>query len=82
MGHLGGSVVRHPTLDSSSGLDLMVRELEPLHQALRWTEPAWGSLSLSLSHCPACSFSLSQINKNFKKHKYIKVVQIDQLIAN
>ena len=55
---------KHPTLDSGSGHDLMDRGSEP-RSGLRAdnAEPAWDSLSLSLSFsiCPsaarACSLS-------------------------
>ena len=43
--------VKSPTLDFGSGHDLMVREFEPrIGLGTDSTEPAWVSLSLSLSH--------------------------------
>ena len=50
---MGGSVVKCPTLGFSSGHDLLVRGFEP-HDELQanGTEPAWDSLSPSLSLCP------------------------------
>ena len=42
-------LVKHPTLDLSSGHDLMVREVEPPVQLCAdRVELAWGSLPLSL----------------------------------
>ena len=43
-------LVKHPTLDFGSGHDLAVRGIEP-HVGLQAdsAEPAWDSLSLSLS---------------------------------
>ena len=46
----------HPTLDFSSGHDLMVCEFDPhIGLCAECAEPAWDSLSLS----PSLSFSLS-----------------------
>ena len=55
--------VEHQTLDFGSGRDLTVRGFEP-HTGLcaDGAEPAWDSLSLSLS------LSLSEINKHLKKN--------------
>ena len=67
--------VKHPTLGFGSGHDLMVHEFDP-HGGLHadTMEPAWNSLSLSLSlspslcSSPALSFSLSlKINENSLK---------------
>ena len=54
--------VKHPTLDAGSGRDLVgssqvvilyVREFEPcIRLCADSAEPAWDSLSLSLSLCP------------------------------
>ena len=51
--------VKHLTLDFSSGHDLMVYEFEP-HVGLHFesVEPAWNSLSPSLSASPLLSLSL------------------------
>ena len=65
-------LVKHLTLDFGSGHDLTVHELEPQHQAPRadHTEPAWNSLSPSLSAPPAHAVSFSkQINKLKKQKK-------------
>ena len=53
-------LVKHPTPDFGSGHDLMVCEIEPYTEAVS-TEPAWDSLSPSLSPSPAHAgtFSLS-----------------------
>ena len=46
------------TLDFSSGHDLAVRETEPCVELYADSgEPAWDSLSLSLSFCPSLSLS-------------------------
>ena len=43
--HLGGQLVKHPTLDFSSGLDLTVREFKPqVRLCVDSVEPAWDSL--------------------------------------
>ena len=67
-GHLGGSV-EHPTLDLSSCHDPMVHEIEPWSDsAADSTEPAWDSLSPSLSSALSLPLSpLSKINKHLKK---------------
>ena len=57
--------VKRPTLDLGSGHDLMVHEFEPRVRLLTdIMEPAWDSLSPSLSLCPSPSHtythSLSQ----------------------
>ena len=65
-------LVKHPTLDFSSGRDLMVYELESyIGLCADSAEPAWASLSLSLSlSVPPTppllilSLSLSKINKH------------------
>ena len=52
-------LVKRLTLDSASGHDLMVHEIEP-HIGL-WAEgvePAWDSLSHSFSAPPSLNFSL------------------------
>ena len=48
------------TLGLSSGHDLMVLELEPLHWALGWQWSLLGILSLLLCLCPSPALSLSQ----------------------
>ena len=62
--------VERPTFDFDTGHDLMVREFE-LHVRLCTDsmDPAWNSLSPSLSAPPLfmLSLSLSQINKEIKK---------------
>ena len=61
-------LVRHPTIDFSSGHELTVREFQP-HVGLcaDSVESAWDSLSL----CPSPSFSL-KINKLYQKnHNYL-----------
>ena len=63
-------LVKHPTLDLGSGHALMVPETEPhLRLCADNVEPAWDSLSSSLSAFPLLSLSLPKyINKNiFKK---------------
>ena len=55
---------KHLTLDFSSGLDLMVREIEPcIERCTDSVEPAWDSLSPSLSAPPQLARVLSTINK-------------------
>ena len=59
--------VKHPSLDLSSGHDLMVREFEPrIRLCADSAEPAWDSLTPSLSapspHALSLSVSL-KINK-------------------
>ena len=60
-GHLGGSVVKRMTLGFSSGHDLTAHGFEP-HIGLRAdsVEPAWDSLSPSLSPSLAILISLSK----------------------
>ena len=57
--------VKHPTLDFSSGHDLVVHGIEPnIRLCLESIQPAWDSLSPSLSApLPAHSFSLFLKNK-------------------
>ena len=43
-------LVKHPTLGFSPGHDLTVREIEPHVGSADSMEPAWDSLSLSLSN--------------------------------
>ena len=43
--------VKHPTLDFSSGHDLTVMRLSPAFGPVLRVEPAWDSLSPSLSTC-------------------------------
>ena len=55
--------VKRPTLGFSSGHDLTVHEIEPrLGLCAGSADPAWDSLSLSVSLCPfpACALSLSR----------------------
>ena len=53
--------VKRPTLDFGPGQDLTVREFKPLIELCTdSTEPAWDSLSLSLSLLLPHSLSLSQ----------------------
>ena len=60
-------LVKRLTLDLGSGRDLMVHKSKP-HIRLHTDsmEPAWDSLSTSLSVLPPPAFSISQ-NKFFKK---------------
>ena len=52
---------KHPTLDFGSGHDLIVREFEPhIRLCTDGAEPAWDSLSLSLSAPPLLALSLSK----------------------
>ena len=65
-GCLGGSSVKCPTLDSSSGYDHAVRELKPhIGLCANSVGPAWDSLSPSLPAPPLLALSLSRkINKH------------------
>ena len=68
-------LVKHPTLNFGSGHDLMVHEFEPCVGLCDGNaEPAWDSLSPSLSAPPLLSFSLS-LSQNqqtlFKKENRI-----------
>ena len=58
-------VVKHPTTDFGSGHDLMVHEIEPhIRLCADSAEPAWDSLSPSLSALPPLVISRSlKINK-------------------
>ena len=61
-------LVKRPTLDFGLGHDLTVREIEPRVCLRAGTEePAWDSVSLSLSDPSPCALFL-KINK----HKKIK----------
>ena len=61
---------KHPTLGFGSGHDLMICEFRPqVRLCTDSTEPAWDSLSLSLFPTPACSLSLSKLNKQKEKRK-------------
>ena len=65
-GTLGAQSVKHLTLDFGSGHDLAVGEIEPqIVLCTHSAEPAWYSLSPSLSLCssPAGTCSLSLKNK-------------------
>ena len=66
--------VKRPTLDFSSSHDLTVCEIRPrVRLYADSVEPAWDTLSLSLSASPPRSLSLK--NKYFKKEfntKYVK----------
>ena len=67
-------LVKHSTLDFSSGHDLTVHESELCIQLCTGrAEPAWDSFSLSLSLCPSPAHALSllslKINKHYKKKK-------------
>ena len=54
-------LVKCQTLDFRSGPDLTVGEIEPcVGFCADITEPAWGSLSLSLYPSPACAHILYQ----------------------
>ena len=56
--------VKRPTLDFGSGHDLTVRECEPcMGLCTDSTEPAWDSLSSSLSAPPLLALSVSLSNK-------------------
>ena len=60
--------VKTPTLGFGSGLDLVVRGFEPrvgLHTGD--AEPAWDSLSLSLSLLPLTAPSLLSLSLSFEK---------------
>ena len=71
--------VKHPTPDSSSGHDLIVREMEPcMGLCTDSAEPAWDSLLLSLcpypdSLSPTHNLSL-KINKLKKKNRELKKI--------
>jgi len=54
-------LVKHPTLDFSSGHDLRVIRSNPALGSVLSVEPAWDSLSLPL---PLPLLSRSQINKS------------------
>ena len=61
-------LVKHPILDFGSGHDLMVHELEPhIEFSTDSLEPAWESLSPSLSAPPPHVLSLSQKKSTLKK---------------
>ena len=64
-GCLGGSLVKHPALDFSSGHDLTVHGIKPrIGLCTDTEEPAWDSLSLPLSLPFPCSCTLPlSINK-------------------
>ena len=53
--------VKHPTLGFCSGHDLMVCEFEPFHTDS--VEPAWDSLSPSLSAPPSLGFLCLSLKK-------------------
>ena len=59
VGAWAAQLVKGPTLDFSSGHDLMVCGIEPhVRLCTDDTEPAWDSLSLPLPHSLACILSL------------------------
>ena len=59
-----GQLVKRLTLHLGSGPDLTVHELEPsVGLCAEGTEPAWDSLSPSLSLCLSLSLSLPLKNK-------------------
>ena len=58
---MGGSVIKHLTLDLGSSRDLTVPEMETrVGLCVDSAEPAWDSLCPSLSAPPLLSLSLSQ----------------------
>ena len=64
--------VEHPALDFGSSHDLMVCGFKPLiGLGADSVEPAWDSLSLSLSPCSTCSCSL-KINTLLKSSKQMR----------
>ena len=65
LGHLSGSVVKCLTLDLSSGLDLEVVGSSPMLGSMLSVEPAWDSLSPSISALP----TPLKINKQTLKKK-------------
>ena len=52
--------VKRPTLSFGSGHDLAVREFKPCIRLHGDVEPAWDSVSLSLSGPPPLALSLSK----------------------
>ena len=73
--------VKHPTPDFGSGHDLTVYEFEPQVGLCADTEPAWDSLSLSLSLCPLPSLSPSLIHAlslKIKKDVYLFIFERDR----
>ena len=64
--------VKHPTLDFGSGHDLLVRGIEPrVGLCTDSAEPAWDSLSPSLSASPSFTISLKINQYTFKKREFI-----------
>ena len=62
-------LVKHPTLDFSSGHDILVVRSSPTPGSMLSVEPAWDSLSASLTVSGSQSLSLSLSLKIKNKHK-------------